>query len=370
MKVLVVFGTRPEAIKMAPVVRALQTHATVTTRVCVTAQHRDLLDDVLSTFGIVPDHDLSVMQAGQDLYDVTSKVLLGARDVTRRERPDIVLVHGDTTTTFAASLAAFYEKVPVGHVEAGLRSGDLTSPWPEEANRRLTGVLASVHFAPTARHRRNLLAEGVSGDDILVTGNTVVDALLESALVLDAPGGGSAIRQSFPWYDVGRKMVLITCHRRENFGAPLARICRAVRRVAASRNDVTFVFPVHPNPAVREPVHEILSGQENVRLVAPQSYLPFIWLMREAAFILTDSGGVQEEAPTFGKPLLILRENTERPEVVEAGLGRLVGSDEALIVAEITSMLDHPVDTTGTANPYGDGKASDRIAQAIVERFP
>jgi UDP-N-acetylglucosamine 2-epimerase (non-hydrolysing) len=369
LRVLSVFGTRPEAIKMAPVVGALAESPRVDSRVCVTAQHRDMLDQVLGLFGIDPDFDLDVMRSGQDLTDVTVSVLEGLRDVMRAWRPDRVLVHGDTTTTLAASLAAFYERVPTGHVEAGLRSGDPRAPWPEEINRRLTGALADLHFAPTATAAANLQREGVPPARILVTGNTVIDALLEAIERLRGDDRlAAAARDAVPFVDPSRRLVLVTGHRRESFGEGFERICRALARLAR-RDDVQIVYPVHPNPRVQEPVRRILGDEGRVHLIAPLDYLPFVYLMERAALVITDSGGIQEEAPSLGKPVLVMRETTERPEAVAEGTVRLVGTDEDRIVAEAERLLDDPAAYAAMArshNPYGDGRASGRIVRGLL----
>lgn len=367
VKVLAVFGTRPEAIKMAPVVLKLAEAADINSAVCVTAQHRQMLDQVLELFGIVPEFDLDLMRAGQDLYDITSAVLNGLRDVLRSYRPDLVLVHGDTTTTLAASLAAYYEQIPVGHVEAGLRTGNIYSPWPEEINRRVTGAITRLHFAPTARARDNLLGENVPPERVIVTGNTVIDALLDVADRLKSdPHVADGFRERLPLHD-SRRLVLVTGHRRESFGGGFERICQALARLA-KRLDVEIVYPVHLNPNVKGPVEERLGGLPNVHLIAPLDYLPFVYLMERADIILTDSGGVQEEAPSLGKPVLVMRDTTERPEAVEAGTVRLVGTDDDLIVAETCRLLDdhHAYQAMSRAhNPYGDGFAAGRILEAI-----
>jgi len=368
--VMIVFGTRPEAIKMAPVVECLKKKGAFDVRVCVTAQHRQMLDQVLELFGIVPEFDLNVMKPGQDLTDITSNVLLGMRGVLREWRPDWVLVHGDTTTTFAAALAAFYEKVSVGHVEAGLRTGNIYSPWPEEMNRRLAGVITSLHFTPTDRSRENLLREGVEPDRIKVTGNTVIDALLAVvARVRNDENLQSELAERFSFIDPRKRLILVTGHRRENFGEGFERICRALRRLG-ERGDVEILYPVHLNPNVQEPVRRILSGSSSVHLIDPQDYLPFVHLMDRSYLIITDSGGVQEEAPSLGKPVLVMRDTTERPEAVDAGTVRLVGTDEDRIVQEAVTLLDDQAAYEAMArshNPYGDGQASERIAQALLE---
>lgn len=367
-KLLVVVGTRPECIKMAPLVGVLRNDDRFECRLCVTGQHREMLGQVLGAFDLVPDYDLNVMTQGQDLYDVTAKVLVGLRDVLRRCSPDMVLVQGDTSTTFAASLASFYEKVPVGHVEAGLRTGDMYSPWPEEANRKLTSCLATLHFAPTTGAKAALLAERVRADRIFVTGNTVIDALLS---VRDRLARGGVTLQSRVPYAVhadGKRMVLVTGHRRESFGAGLRNICDAIGELAKSHPDVDFVYPVHLNPNVQRPVHRILGHITNVYLLDPQDYLSFVWLMMHAYIILTDSGGVQEEAPSLGKPVLVMRDMTERPEAITAGTAKLVGSDRERIVSAVSGLLDNAhawAQMSRASNPYGDGHACTRIADAI-----
>lgn len=370
MRVLVVFGTRPEAIKMAPVALALQEAEDIEARVCVTAQHREMLDQVLALFGLAPDHDLDVMRPGQSLGEITGRVLTGLETVLKAEQPDLVLVHGDTTTTLAATLAAYYARVPVGHVEAGLRTGDIYAPWPEEVNRKVAGAIAGLHFAPTERARDALLAEAVPEERIHVTGNTVIDALLQVVARIEAD---PALEQSFAdrfGLDDERRLILVTGHRRESFGAGFERICTALGRLA-DRDDVQIVYPVHLNPNVREPVEETLGTRGNVRLIAPQAYLPFIYLMNKASVILTDSGGVQEEAPSLGKPVLVMREKTERPEAVAAATVRLVGTDVDKIVGEATRLLDDPNTHAAMSrahNPYGDGQAVPRILTAIRAR--
>ncbi len=369
MKVLCVFGTRPEAIKMAPLVKRLQAAAGIDCRVCVTAQHRQMLDQVLELFDIRPDHDLNLMRPGQDLYSLTSDILLAVRGVVEAERPDIVLVHGDTTTTFASTLAAFYQRVPVGHVEAGLRTGNLLAPWPEEANRKLTGALARLHFAPTTTSRDNLLREGVAPGQVHVTGNTVIDALLwvRDRLTAD-PQRSAAFAQQFALLRADARMVLITGHRRENFGDGFERICEAIARLARRYPDVDLVYPVHLNPNVLGPVKRLLAGIGNVHLIAPLDYLPFVYLMTRATVILTDSGGIQEEAPSLGKPVLVMRDTTERPEAVDAGTVRLVGTDVGAIADGVSLLLDDSAAYERMAfahNPYGDGQACARIETAL-----
>ena len=368
-KVMITFGTRPEAIKMAPVVRALRERGDVTPIVAVTAQHREMLDQVLDLFGITPEEDLNVMQPGQTLPGLTARIVEGMSEIIARRKPDVVLVHGDTTTTLATSLAAFYNRVRIGHVEAGLRTGDLYSPWPEEANRRLTAPLATWHFSPTGTSRANLLAEGIPEKDIYVTGNTVIDALLQVDARFESDAAlESEMAHRFPWLQPSRRLILVTGHRRENFGDGFERICRALARIA-QREDAQIVYPVHLNPNVREPVHRHLSGLSNVHLIEPQEYLPFVYLMRRSYLILTDSGGVQEEAPSLGKPVLVMRDTTERPEAVEAGTVRLVGTNDDVIVGELTSLLDDNAlyaRMSEAHNPYGDGNASLRIVEAIM----
>jgi UDP-N-acetylglucosamine 2-epimerase (non-hydrolysing) len=371
MKILTIFGTRPEAIKMAPLVKALARRPEIESRVCVTAQHRQMLDQVLELFGIRPDFDLDIMRPGQSLSGITSEILTRIEPVLKDYRPNLVLVHGDTSTTFASTLAAYYQQIPVGHVEAGLRTGNLYSPWPEEANRKLTGALARIHFAPTERSRANLLAEGVSASAIHVTGNTVIDALLlvKQRLDSDASLRGS-LAAGFPMLRAGARLVLITGHRRENFGDGFERICTAIGELASRYPDADFLYPVHLNPNVREPVNRILSNRGNVHLIEPQDYLPFVYLMDRSHLILTDSGGIQEEAPSLGKPVLVMRDTTERPEAVDAGTVRLVGTDTRAIVDAVATLLSDGAayDSMSYAhNPYGDGNACERIVDAVSE---
>lgn len=367
LRVLTVFGTRPEAIKMAPVVKALAAAEQIEARVCVTAQHREMLDQVLELFRITPDYDLDLMKPGQDLTDITANVLHGLKPVLAEFAPDLVLVHGDTTTTLAASLAAYYQRIPVGHVEAGLRTGNILSPWPEEVNRKVAGAITRMHFAPTERSRQNLLAENVPADHIYVTGNTVIDALQDVvSRIENDPVLTRDLAARLP-LDPARRMILITGHRRESFGDGFERICAALRRIA-QRSDVEIVYPVHLNPNVKGPVEALLSGLANVHLIKPQDYLPFVYLMHRSTLILTDSGGVQEEAPSLGKPVLVMRDTTERPEAVDAGTVRLVGTDEDLIVSCVHNLLDDQAayDAMSFAhNPYGDGLAAARISDAI-----
>jgi UDP-N-acetylglucosamine 2-epimerase (non-hydrolysing) len=367
--VLLTFGTRPEAIKMAPLVKRLQREPGILCQVCVTGQHREMLDQVLSLFAIEPEFDLNVMKRGQDLYDVTTSILGGMRAVLEKARPDLVLVHGDTTTTMAATLGSFYNRIPVAHVEAGLRTGNLLSPWPEEANRKLTGALAALHFAPTERAQRNLLDEGVPAASIVVTGNTVIDALLHvrERLATDA-GLRDQAQRALPYLDPARRLVLVTGHRRESFGDGFERICTALAQLARTRPEVDIVYPVHLNPSVREPVNRLLTSIPNVHLIEPLDYLPFVSLMDRASVILTDSGGIQEEAPSLRKPVLVMRETTERQEAVDAGVVRLVGTNVEAIVSGVEQLLDdsdaYAVMSRGD-NPYGDGYACDRIATVV-----
>lgn len=370
MKVLSVFGTRPEAIKMAPLVRLLGADPRFDSHVCVTAQHRQMLDQVLQLFEIVPRYDLNVMKPGQSLTTLTSSIITGLEPVLTELKPDVVLVHGDTTTCLASSLAAFYQNLPVAHVEAGLRTGNLASPWPEEANRKLTGSLATLHFAPTASAKENLLREGVNSSSITVTGNTVIDALLyarhrltsTSSLLVD-------LQKSFSQLRKHADLVLITGHRRENFGEGFERICQAILTLAADLPGVDFLYPVHLNPNVQGPVLALLGGLPNVHLVEPLEYLPFVYLMDRARIILTDSGGIQEEAPSLGKPVLVMRDTTERPEAVAAGSVLLVGTDTQQIVDGVQTLLhdkDAYAHMATAINPYGDGRASKRIADALL----
>ena len=384
-RILLVFGTRPEAIKMAPLVREFQKHPEAfETIVCVTGQHREMLDQVLRIFGIQPDYDLNIMRQGQDLYDVTARVLLGMRDVLREARPDVVLVHGDTTTSTAAALAAFYQRIPVGHVEAGLRTHDIYSPWPEEMNRQLTGRIATYHFAPTPLSKRNLTEEGVSPDRIVVTGNTVIDALRQvvSRIKADASLDAELERTlRAGGYDVGRlrdgrRLVLITGHRRENFGEGFIHMCTAIKDLTKRYPEVDFVYPMHLNPNVRRPIHEVfgddLSGLGNMFFIEPLEYLSFVYLMEKSAIVLTDSGGIQEEAPGLGKPVLVMRDTTERPEALDAGTVRLVGTDYDKITREVSPLLDDASAyerMSQAVNPYGDGLACGRIVKFLKERL-
>ncbi|MFN3901696.1 MAG: non-hydrolyzing UDP-N-acetylglucosamine 2-epimerase [Alishewanella aestuarii] len=369
IKVLSVFGTRPEAIKMAPLVNQLKQDAAFDSRVCVTGQHREMLDQVLKLFEIKPEYDLAIMKPGQDLYDVTTSILLNIKPVLREFQPDIVLVHGDTSTTFAAALACYYEKIAVGHVEAGLRTGNIYSPWPEEANRKLTGALTRLHFAPTQTSADNLLAERVAPEHIVITGNTVIDALLQVVAKIE---GNAELNQQFaaqfPFVQPERRMILVTGHRRESFGGGFEQICAALAEIATSFPDCDIVYPVHLNPNVKEPVYRLLSGVSNVHLIPPQDYLPFVYLMNRSYLVLTDSGGIQEEAPSLGKPVLVMRDTTERPEAVAAGTVKLVGTDKAKIVSEVTKLLTdncYYESMSFAHNPYGDGNACSRILASL-----
>lgn len=381
-KVMLVFGTRPEAIKMAPLVKEFQKNVgNIETIVCVTGQHREMLDQVLDIFDIKPDYDLNIMKQGQDLYDVTAKVLLGMREVLTQEKPDIVLVHGDTTTSTAAALAAFYQQIPVGHVEAGLRTHNIYSPWPEEMNRQLTGRIATYHFAPTALSQGNLFAEGVCEEKVMITGNTVIDAL---HIVINKIKADTSLQHNLAnsltkaGYDTsrlkdGKRLVLITGHRRENFGDGFLSICRAIKDLAHKYPDVDFVYPMHLNPNVRKPILEVfgenLSSLGNMFFIEPLEYLSFVFLMDKASIVLTDSGGIQEEAPGLGKPVLVMRDTTERPEAVEAGTVKLVGTSYDKILSEVSTLLDNEDAYNAMSkavNPYGDGLASTRIVQKIL----
>lgn len=363
-KVLIVFGTRPEAIKMAPLVKEMKRRSEqFGVTVCVTGQHREMLDQMLEVFDIQPDYDLDIMQPGQDLYDVSARILLGMRDVLAKEKPDLVLVHGDTSTSTFAALAAFYQHIPVGHVEAGLRTGNIYSPWPEEMNRQLNGRLCTWHFAPTETAQENLLKEHVDDAHIVVTGNTVIDALHWVV------ASGKAVAPQFGRNE-NRRMVLITGHRRENFGDGMKHICQAINALAEQFKDVDFVYPIHLNPNIRRPVREIIDGsRSNVYLLEPLSYLEFVAMMQQCTLILTDSGGIQEEAPAFGKPVLVMRDTTERPEAIEAGSARLVGTDRNTIEQNVARLLTDPEEYNIMAhavNPFGDGHAAERIADTIL----
>ena len=373
-RVLLVFGTRPEAIKMAPLVKVLQQDTEhFETKVCVTAQHRQMLDQVLEVFGIVPEYDLNIMAPGQDLYDITSKVLLGLRDVLKDFAPDVVLVHGDTTTSMAAGLAAFYQQIKVGHVEAGLRTYDMLSPWPEEMNRQVTDRLCHYYFAPTRQSEENLLRENINKSRIFVTGNTVIDTLLMAVDII----GRSPVKQQElheilkgKGYAVtDREYILVTGHRRENFGEGFLHICKAIKEIAFQHSEMDIVYPVHLNPNVQRPVYELLSGLSNVYLIDPLDYLPFIYAMQHSKLLLTDSGGVQEEAPSLGKPVLVMRDTTERPEAVTAGTVKLVGTDCNAIISNVDELLRNKElyrMMSETHNPYGDGHACERIREALL----
>lgn len=382
--ILLAFGTRPEAIKMAPLVKEFQKNTKdFKTLVCVTGQHREMLDQVLHIFSIKPDYDLNIMKQGQDLYDVTSRVLLGMRDVLKKVQPDVVLVHGDTTTSTAAALAAFYQQIPVGHVEAGLRTHNIYSPWPEEMNRQITGRIATYHFAPTSLSKQNLLAENIKEEAVTVTGNTVIDALymvvdkIKNDKELDAELEDTLKTSG---YDIkrlknGKKLVLITGHRRENFGDGFMSMCRAIQTLTKKYPDVDFVYPMHLNPNVRKPIHEIwgedLSNLCNMFFIEPLEYLSFVYLMEKSSIVLTDSGGIQEEAPGLGKPVLVMRDTTERPEALKAGTVKLVGTDYDKIVTEVSSLLDNQMyydEMSKAVNPYGDGKACERIVGLLIEK--
>lgn len=380
-KVILVFGTRPEAIKMAPLVKEFQKHPeSFKTIVCVTGQHREMLDQVLKIFDITPDYDLNIMKQGQDLYDVTARVLTGMRDVLKEAQPDVVLVHGDTTTSTASALAAFYQQIPVGHVEAGLRTHNIYSPWPEEMNRQITGRIATYNFSPTPLSKANLLREAVSEDSITVTGNTVIDALywvvdkIKNDKVLDAELEGILAKAG---YDVnrlsnGKKLVLITGHRRENFGDGFINMCSAIKELNRRYPDVDFVYPMHLNPNVRKPIHEVfgedLNNLGNMFFIEPLEYLSFVYLMEKSTIVLTDSGGIQEEAPGLGKPVLVMRDTTERPEALDAGTVKLVGTDYDKIINEVSELLYNPAayeKMSKAVNPYGDGKACGRIVETL-----
>ncbi len=372
-KVLTVFGTRPEAIKMAPLVHKLAAAEGLDAKVCVTAQHREMLDQVLELFEIKPDYDLNIMKPGQDLYDVTTNILSGLKPVLAEFKPDVVLVHGDTTTTFSASLASFYQQIKVGHVEAGLRTGNIYSPWPEEANRKLTGSLTNFHFAPTSLSESNLLKENVLPSSITVTGNTVIDALLWVKNKLETDSQLQTLfAKKFDFLDASKKLILVTGHRRESFGGGFERICAALAEIAEQREDVQIVYPMHLNPNVREPVNRLLSKHKNIILIEPQDYLPFVYLMNQSYLIITDSGGVQEEAPSLGKPVLVMRDTTERPEAVEAGTVRLVGTDVQKITENTFELLNDAAvyeDMARAHNPYGDGEACQRIVNTLLEEL-
>lgn len=368
-KILTVFGTRPEAIKMAPLVLALKNDNKFESKICVTAQHREMLDQVLELFEIIPDFDLNIMKPSQSLNEVTSNILLNLRFILQDYKPDLVLVHGDTSTTFAATLAAYYEKIKVGHVEAGLRSGDLFSPWPEEANRKLTGAIADYHFTPTSKSKSNLLKEGINSKNITVTGNTVIDSLFfiknkldnNKSLITD-------LSNNFHFLDSSKKLILVTGHRRENFGQGFENICSAIKELAQEFPDIQIIYPVHLNPHVQEPVNRVLNNLDNVFLIEPQQYLPFCYLMNRSYLIITDSGGIQEEAPSLGKPVLVMRDITERPEALNSGAIKLIGTNKDNIVQNVKILIMNNKEykrMSVAKNPYGDGKASNKIIDFI-----
>jgi len=368
IKVLIAIGTRPEAIKMAPLVKKLQANVRFETKLCVTAQHRKMLDEVLEFFAIKPDYDLNVMKSAQSLTDLTVVILNGMCPILSQTKPDILLVHGDTATTFAAALAAYYQQIPVGHVEAGLRTGNLYAPWPEEANRKLTASLATLHFSPTQKAAKNLLMEGVSKDAIEVTGNTAIDAFFYASESLKNPALQQHFRLRFPFLEATKKCILVTGHRRENFGDGFERICQALLEIVSKHSNVQIVYPVHLNPNVRKTVDRLLKGVKNIHLTEPLDYQAFIYLMNKAYLILTDSGGIQEEAPSLGKPVLVMRDTTERPEAIEAGTIKLVGTDVKKITQAVDSLLnDNKIYKAMRLihNPYGDGKACERIIQRL-----
>lgn len=370
IKVLIVFGTRPEAIKMAPVIKAFGKSENIDLKVCVTAQHREMLDQVLTLFSITPDFDLNLMRSNQDLTDITIGVLTGLRPIMQSWRPDWVLVHGDTSTTLATSLAAYYEKIPVGHIEAGLRTGDIYSPWPEEVNRKVVANIARLHFAPTEQAKKSLLLEGVDEGLIFVTGNTVIDSLLQVKSMLDGDAQLiSVIKEGFKFLNYEKKIILVTGHRRENFGEGFENICLALDELG-KRNDVEIIYPVHLNPKVQEPVQRLLGNNTNIHLIKPAEYLTFVYLMSISHIILTDSGGIQEEAPSLGKPVLVLRNTTERPEAIKAGTVKLVGTSKRTIVREVSNLLSNTIEYEAMANsknPFGDGTSAEKILQIILE---
>ena len=371
-KILFIFGTRPEAIKMAPLIKETGQSRSLGIEICVTGQHREMLDQVLKLFDICPDYDLNIMQPGQDLYDITSRILINLRDVLQQSKPDLVLVHGDTTTSMAAALAAFYQQIPVGHIEAGLRTHQPYKPWPEEMNRQVTDRICTYYFAPTEQSRANLLQENIDAKKIFITGNTVIDALLMAVDIISTTAGVKekmAKELQEKGYTVGdREYILVTGHRRENFGDGFLHICKAIKELAALHPEMDIVYPVHLNPNVQKPVYELLSGLSNVYLISPLDYLPFIYAMQHSTLLLTDSGGVQEEAPSLGKPVLVMRDTTERPEAVEAGTVKLVGTNAEAIVSNVTALLldkEMYKRMSETHNPYGDGQACERIIAAL-----
>ena len=371
-KIMAVFGTRPEAIKMAPLAIKLAEQEGIDARVCVTAQHREMLDQVLGLFEITPEYDLNIMKPGQDLTDVTTNILQGIKPILADFKPDVVLVHGDTATTFATSLAAYYQQIAVGHVEAGLRTGNIYSPWPEEANRKLTGAITTFHFAPTETSQQNLLNEAVAPENITVTGNTVIDALLDvSAKLKNDTALNNEMAERFSFLNKDKKLILVTGHRRESFGGGFERICKALAYTAEQHPGCQIVYPVHLNPNVQEPVNRLLKGVPNITLIEPQDYLPFVYLMNQAHIILTDSGGIQEEAPSLGKPVLVMRDTTERPEAVSAGTVKLVGTDVDKITTSLNQLLTDEKayeEMSFAHNPYGDGKACERIIEVLREK--
>ena len=373
MKVLSIFGTRPEAIKMAPLVVKLKQNTLINSAVCVTGQHREMLDQVLELFNIVPDYDLNVMKKNQTLSEVTSRIITNLSPIIEEFQPDLILVHGDTTTTFSAALSGFYHQVSVGHVEAGLRTGNIFSPWPEEANRKLVSCVTKMHFAPTKQAMINLKEENVEENKIVVTGNTVIDALMMIKDNIECNTNlKDSLKQNFPFINDGKRIVLVTGHRRENFGQGFENICESIKSLALKNKDVNFVYPVHLNPRVREPVNVLLSNISNIHLIEPQGYLEFVYLMIESYVILTDSGGIQEEAPALGKPVVVMRDTTERPEAVAAGTVILVGTDKNKIINAIDTLLnneDQYREMSMAHNPYGDGTASDKIIQQIIDKM-
>ncbi|MDB9913102.1 UDP-N-acetylglucosamine 2-epimerase (non-hydrolyzing) [Flavobacteriaceae bacterium] len=379
-KVMIIFGTRPEAIKMAPLIKEFQKHKNYNLKVCVTAQHREMLDQVLELFEIVPDYDLNLMKAGQDLYDITAKVLLGVKEVLLSFKPHLVFVHGDTTTSFAASLASYYEKIPVAHIEAGLRTGNIYSPWPEEVNRKLTTQIAKYNFAPTSASKDNLIKENVNSESIIVTGNTVIDSLF---IVRDKNQTNKSLQNKIA-VKIGldficnqsilkdKKIILVTGHRRENFGQGFLNICEGLKEIAIKNQDCEIVYPVHLNPNVSVPVNKLLKNISNINLIAPLDYEPFVYLMSISHIILTDSGGIQEEAPSLGKPVLVMRDTTERPEALESGTVKLVGTDKNKIVSEVQNLLDNPneyLKMSTAHNPYGNGDACEKIIEFLNENL-
>ena len=374
-KILFIFGTRPEAIKMAPLIKETGQSRSLGIEICVTGQHREMLDQVLKLFDICPDYDLNIMQPGQDLYDITSRILINLRDILQQSKPDLVLVHGDTTTSMAAALAAFYQQIPVGHIEAGLRTHQPYNPWPEEMNRQVTDRICTYYFAPTEQSRANLLQENIDAKKIFITGNTVIDALLMAVDIISTTAGVKekmAKELQEKGYTVGdREYILVTGHRRENFGDGFLHICKAIKELAALHPEMDIVYPVHLNPNVQKPVYELLSGLSNVYLISPLDYLPFIYAMQHSTLLLTDSGGVQEEAPSLGKPVLVMRDTTERPEAVEAGTVKLVGTDAEAIVSNVTALLQDKEmykRMSETHNPYGDGQACRRVVDIMAGR--